>query len=66
MRIGLLSDPQLVNANYRSHEPLAVVARRGGHELVRDFRGQSLERALLSCARCWRTGSVSSEAVKCA
>lgn len=42
MRIGLLSDPELVNSNYRAYQPLAAVARRGGHEVVRNFAGRPL------------------------
>lgn len=50
MRIGLLSDPELVNSNYRSYQPLAAVARCGGHEVLRNFRGRELTEAqLLRC-----------------
>lgn len=50
MRIGLLSDPELVNSNYRAYQPLAAVARRGGHEVLRNFRDRPLSgQELLSC-----------------
>lgn len=50
MRIGLLSNPELVNSNYRAYQPLAAVARRGGHEVLRNFRGRPLSlEQLLSC-----------------
>ena len=50
MRIGLLSDPELVNANYRAYQPLAAVARRGGHEVLRNFRDRPLApQELLRC-----------------
>jgi len=42
VRIGLLSDPELVNSNYRAYQPLAAVARRSGHEVLRNFRDRSL------------------------
>lgn len=50
MRIGALNNPELVNSNYRSYQPLAAVARRGGHEVVRNQRGRPLSlRELLRC-----------------
>lgn len=50
MRIGLLSDPELVNSNYRAYQPLAAVARRGGHEVLRNFRDRVLSaQQLLRC-----------------
>jgi len=50
VRIGLLSDPELVNSNYRAYQPLAAVARRGGHEVVRNFRDRPLATSeLLRC-----------------
>ncbi len=50
MRIGLLSDPELVNSNYRAYQPLAAVARRGGHDVRRNFRDRPLPPAeLLRC-----------------
>lgn len=49
MRIGLLSDPELVNSNYRAYQPLAAVARRG-HDVQRNFSGRPLPPAtLLRC-----------------
>jgi glycosyltransferase involved in cell wall biosynthesis len=49
VRIGLLSDPELVNSNYRAYQPLAAVARRG-HEVLRNFRGRPVAlQQLLSC-----------------
>ncbi|HMJ04571.1 MAG TPA: hypothetical protein VK506_16635 [Conexibacter sp.] len=42
MRIGLLSDPELVNSNYRAYQPLAAVARRGRHEVHRNFSDRAL------------------------
>ena len=50
MRIMLLCNPQLVNSNYRSYQPLTAAAHRGGHELLRNEAGQALDpRTLLSC-----------------
>jgi len=50
VRIGLLSDPELVNSNYRAYQPLAAVARRGGHEVLRTFEDRPLSaQQLLSC-----------------
>jgi len=47
VRIGLLSDPELVNSNYRAYQPLGAVARRGGHEVHRNFAARPLAPALL-------------------
>jgi glycosyltransferase involved in cell wall biosynthesis len=50
VRIGVLSDPELVNSNYRAYQPLAAVARRGGHELLRNFSASPLtEGELRAC-----------------
>ena len=50
MRIMLLCNPQLVNSNYRSYQPLAAVARRGRHEVVRNARDRTIAAAeMLSC-----------------
>jgi glycosyltransferase involved in cell wall biosynthesis len=50
VRIGLLSDPELVNSNYRAYQPLAAVARRGGHEVHRNFSDRPLPpEVLLRC-----------------
>jgi glycosyltransferase involved in cell wall biosynthesis len=50
VRIGLLSDPELVNSNYRAYQPIAAVASRGGHEVLRNFRGRPLAaHELLRC-----------------
>lgn len=50
MRIGLLSNPDLVNSNYRVYQPLMAVARRGGHELVHNSRDSPLSpHTLLGC-----------------
>jgi glycosyltransferase involved in cell wall biosynthesis len=50
VRIGLLSDPGLVNSNYRSYQPLAAVARRGRHQVVRGSGGRQPSPAeLLRC-----------------
>jgi glycosyltransferase involved in cell wall biosynthesis len=50
VRIGLLSDPELVNSNYRAYQPLAAVARRGGHEVHRNFIGRPVPpEVLLRC-----------------
>jgi glycosyltransferase involved in cell wall biosynthesis len=48
VRIGLLSDPGLVNSNYRAYQPLGALSRRG-HEVVlgRDRRPAATE--LLRC-----------------
>jgi glycosyltransferase involved in cell wall biosynthesis len=50
VRIGLLSNPELVNSNYRAYAPLAAVARRGGHEVHRNVSGRPLPPELLQ--RC--------------
>jgi glycosyltransferase involved in cell wall biosynthesis len=50
VRIGLLCNPELVNSNYRSYQPLAAVARRGDHELLLERGGRPLTtERLLSC-----------------
>jgi hypothetical protein len=50
VRIGLLSDPTLINSKYRSYEPLDVVARRGRHDVLRNSRENPLSLAqLLTC-----------------
>lgn len=64
MRIGLLSDPELVNSMYRAHHPLDAVARRGRHVLVRNSRDRPVPfDELLACQvvhihRDWRRPSV--------
>ncbi|HEX4806899.1 MAG TPA: glycosyltransferase [Conexibacter sp.] len=35
-------NPELVNSNYRSHQPLAAAARRGGHELLPNAAGRRI------------------------
>ena len=50
MRIGLLCNPELVNVNYRAHQPLGSLARRGGHEVIRNTAERPLSlRELLRC-----------------
>jgi glycosyltransferase involved in cell wall biosynthesis len=46
MRIALLSEPELVNSNYRAYEPLRALARRG-HELIENARGRPLAPSVL-------------------
>jgi len=49
VRIALLCNPELVNSNYRSYQPLAALTRRG-HEVVRNVSGQAISpQALLAC-----------------
>ncbi len=49
MRIGMFTDPELVNSAYRSFHPLDAVARRG-HTLLPNFGGRPTTRKeLLSC-----------------
>jgi hypothetical protein len=50
VRIGLLSDAELVNSVYRSYEPLEAVVRRGRHELIHNSRDRALSlEQLLRC-----------------
>ncbi len=64
MRIMPLCNPELVNSNYRSHQPLAAVARRGGHELLPNAAGRALDpRALRSCDVVHVHRAASAEAV---
>lgn len=46
MRIGLLSDPGLVNSNYRSYQPMAALSRKG-HEVEHNTTGFTLPLPLL-------------------
>jgi glycosyltransferase involved in cell wall biosynthesis len=49
VRIGLLSDPELVNSNYRAYQPLMAV-KRCGHEIVLNRDNTALATdALLRC-----------------
>lgn len=46
MRIALLSDPGLVNSNYRSYQPIAALSRRG-HEVRFNRTGETIEPAMV-------------------
>jgi glycosyltransferase involved in cell wall biosynthesis len=46
VRIAQLSNPELVNSNYRAYHPLDALARRG-HELLQNERGRPLPAKVL-------------------
>jgi glycosyltransferase involved in cell wall biosynthesis len=49
MRIALLSDPGLVNSNYRAYQPMQALARRG-HELSLNRAGEAIDEAMALAA----------------